>query len=108
MFHRRAQSLHLLLLPLLLAFAQTGGWLHELTHLYYSAHSGVVVQAGDTAPDSAQCPTCQSFAQVGTSLNTSLPPLPVIPAATAHTPAPLFSVVAAAIPTPRSRGPPLI
>ncbi|HEY2590535.1 MAG TPA: hypothetical protein VGI35_03000 [Steroidobacteraceae bacterium] len=96
-------------LPLLalLLVAQQGATLHELSHLRADSRAlAVQVQAIAAAPDTSRCLTCEAFAQiahpaVGFAHFTAAPPA-AVPAA----PDPLFSVIGASAPTPRSRGPP--
>lgn len=100
-----------LTLPLLalLLLAQQGATLHELTHLYYSGQArDAQLRAGDHLLDDAHCLTCQSFAQVSHPASGSAIVFVAPPAALPQSPAPLYSVIGASAPTPRSRGPPHI
>jgi hypothetical protein len=96
-----------LALPLLVLFAQQGALLHELTHVYYSAHAlSSELRQDQQLPDDSLCPTCQAFAQVahpavGTATIQISPSAPYL-----TPPDPSHRVAAAEVPTPRSRGPP--
>ena len=98
-----------LALPLLalLLVAQQGAMLHELSHLRADGRA-LAAHLGDTAAPSDQgpCLTCEAFAQIAHPAVGFAPitaaPAAAIPAA----PDPLFSVIGASAPTPRSRGPP--
>jgi len=98
-----------LTLPLLalLLVAQQGATLHELSHLREDGRA-LAPQVRETATpsDASRCLTCEAFAQiahpaVGFAVITAAPPAAVLAA-----PEPLFSVIGASAPTPRSRGPP--
>lgn len=95
-----------LLLSLALLVAQQGQALHALSHLH-GLSSTQTWSASDVATD-ATCPLCLAFAQLGhlasahvaiqTAISVNLqPPRHSTP-----------SVLAAAAPTPRSRGPPVL
>ena len=97
-----------LLLPLLLVVAQHGAVLHELSHIYYSggASIGAQLDATERLAEHSQCVTCLAFAQVATPAAASLAALLALPAAALIVPEPRYAIIAAASPTPRSRGPP--
>ncbi len=98
-----------LALPVLVLFAQQGALLHELTHVYYSAHAlGSQLRQDEQLPDDGACPTCQAFAQiahpaVGSAVIVALPPAAYLP-----NPDPSYRMADADAPNPRSRGPPQV
>jgi len=93
-----------LLLPLLLALSQQGAMLHELGHLHRL--SGVPTWTEmDLAADRI-CQLCIAFSQVANPASASVPISPSPSAAVQPGSQPDYSIVAADIPTPRSRGPP--
>ncbi len=94
-------------LSLLLVFAQTGAVLHEIGHLTSSQHAGATLRA-QPLNDNATCPTCESFAQVATPASGAAPSLAASPAGLLPTPDLQYVIVAADVPTPRSRGPPQV
>jgi hypothetical protein len=97
-----------LLLPLLLALAQHGALLHELSHLSYSVHARAAQAHEDRElADNSQCAACLAFAQVANPGGTASLSNAAIPASAPLAVAPAYRIVAAAAPIPRSRGPPL-
>jgi hypothetical protein len=95
----------LLGLLLLLISAQQGAVVHELGHVtgVYGTHAKTVAGVTDTT-----CAQCPAFAQVNTpafshSLNIPL----LVRTALAISAEPLYAVIDAAVPSPRSRGPPV-
>jgi hypothetical protein len=94
-------------LSLLLVLAQSGAVLHEIGHLVAGQHTGATLRA-QPLNDNATCPTCESFAQVATPASGAAPSLAVRPAGLLPTPDPQYVIVAADVPTPRSRGPPQV
>ncbi len=97
------------LLSLSLLLAQQGAVLHSLGHLARSPHSAATAQTADgRALENGPCLTCEAFAQVANPATAGVANLPVCPAAVIPTPAPCYGVVAAEVPTPRSRGPPQV
>ncbi len=96
-----------LLLPLLLALAQHGAWLHELSHAAYAANPHqITVQQAEAASEDGQCPLCQSFGQLGSALSSCVAAVPApLPQVCPHT-SPQYSQPSAAVPAPRNRGPP--
>jgi hypothetical protein len=95
-----------LALALLLVFAQQGAILHELGHVYRTGAPALKNDA--TIPHGKLCETCLAFAQAANpaSGTTFVPPLIV---AVRHvSPDPQYSIIAAAVPAPRSRGPPVL
>ena len=91
-------------LLLLLLIAQQGAVVHEVGHLSEISSGEVRVEAGLV---DAACALCPAFAQVvtpGFSHSFLIPAL--LRAAVDRGPDPLYAAVDAAVPTPRSRGPP--
>jgi hypothetical protein len=103
------RRIHLaLLLPLLLALAQHGALLHELSHLSYSVHARAAQAHEDQQlADNSQCTACLAFAQVANPGGIASLANAAIPAAAPVHGAPLYRIVAAAAPIPRNRGPPV-
>ena len=93
------------ILSLLLVFAQQGGVLHELGHLSHDGHSSGPALAPQQPAD-ALCATCEAFAQVANPASGTASSLAASAAAYFPPPAPVYAIVAADDPTPRSRGPP--
>jgi hypothetical protein len=96
------------IVSLLLLLAQHGAVLHELSHLDRSHATGTALRDDAQRPESGLCLTCEAFSQVtnpaaGASLHLPLAPAALIPSAD-----PLYSIIAATAPTPRSRGPPQV
>jgi hypothetical protein len=92
-------------LSLLLVFAQQGAVLHELGHLSLGERdAGSALRA--LLPADGPCATCEAYAQlanpVAGAAHTLSAPAPVY----LPTPAPVYAIIAADTPTPRSRGPP--
>ncbi len=96
-----------LLLPLLLALAQQGAWLHELSHAAYAAapHRVSVQQAANTL-EHGICPSCQSFGQLAGALASSLTAPPAALARFCPCSEAQYSQPRAQPPAPRNRGPP--
>src|SRR6202035_1636413 len=95
-----------LVLPLLLLFAQQAALLHELIHIHPAGSSQV--RYDNELLAGKICDTCAAFAQVGNPTIGSVAVLPTIAAAHYYVPEPVYSIVAAAAPPPRSRGPPRV
>ena len=93
-------------LLLLLMVAQHGAVVHELSHFSDAGHVGLQVQAGDGAADKT-CALCPAFAQVVTpafSHSFHIPLLvrfALVPVSERR-----YAAIDAAVPRPRSRGPP--
>jgi|SRR6266404_4128281 len=92
-------------LLLLLLTAQQGAVNHELSHFSPGDQAEVRIDAGGIAD--APCALCAAFAQVvtptfGHSFNTPV----LIRITSQFVPEPRFVAVDAAVPRPRSRGPP--
>jgi|SRR5450631_3064471 hypothetical protein len=92
--------------PLLLVFAQQGAMLHELSHIYGTGSSQPRYVA-NLLPGKF-CETCRAFEQVGNPASTATAVLSAVPVARNHAPAPEYSVIAAQVPIPHSRGPPRV
>ena len=98
-----------LLLPLLMLLAQQGAWLHQLSHVAYSAHVRQVQASGsDHFLGNDQCPTCQSFSLVSFTASPELPELAFLASSFLRSPEQQFIVLGIDRPTPRSRGPPSV
>jgi hypothetical protein len=98
-----------LILPLLalLLVAQQGAMLHELSHLRADRRAVAVHVSDNAVPsDSGRCLACEAFAQIAHPAAGFALVIAAAPAATPAAPDPLFSVIGASAPTPRSRGPP--
>jgi hypothetical protein len=100
-----------LALVVLLIAAQQGAIVHELSHS--SVHPGAIIHsgadlhmdAGSTAEGS--CALCPAFAQaITTAFSHSFGIPPLIRARAERSAEPPIAAADAAIPTPRSRGPP--
>ena len=90
---------------LLLIVAQQGAVVHDLSHFSRVNHAGARVDS-QTAADAA-CALCPAFAQVVTpafSHTFHIPPL--VRAASERITEPRYLAIDAAVPQPRSRGPP--
>jgi hypothetical protein len=97
------------LMSLLLVLAQHGAVLHELGHLgHASAPHGLSLQRGGQLLDNGPCMTCEAFAQVATPAAGKVASPVTAAAALIPTPAPGYAIVAADVPSPRSRGPPQV
>lgn len=93
-------------LSLLLVFAQHGAVLHELGHLSHADRSNAPALRADAQIVDGACSTCAAFAQVANPASGAVNTLAASAAAYLPTSAPVYAVVAADLPTPRSRGPP--
>jgi hypothetical protein len=92
-------------LLLLLMVAQHGAVVHELSHFSDAGHVGLEVQA-DGAADKT-CALCPAFAQVVTPAFSHSFHIPLLVRfALESVSEPRFAAVDAAVPRPRSRGPP--
>lgn len=92
-------------LSLLLVFAQHGAVLHELGHLSHDRGSAPALRA-DLHLGDGPCATCEAFAQVANPASGAAGTLAASAALYLPTPDPVYAIVAADTPTPRSRGPP--
>jgi hypothetical protein len=98
-------------LSLLLVLTQHGAVLHELGHLSHGGgHTAGTTLCAELQPleGDQHCPTCEAFAQIVNPATAAAPDVPVCPAGFLPTPDLCYSIVGAAAPTPRSRGPPQI
>jgi hypothetical protein len=92
-------------LLLLLLVAQQGAVVHELSHLSHTDGAALKVDSG--AAVDTTCALCPAFAQVVTPAFSHSFHVPLLGRAAAQrTQEPQFSAVDAAVPQPRSRGPP--
>jgi hypothetical protein len=95
----------LLSLLLLLVTAQQGAVVHDLAHV--SASSGSAVKVVSAVGDTT-CALCPAFAQVNTPAFSHSFDLPLLVRTALNISAePLYAVIDAAVPSPRSRGPPV-
>jgi hypothetical protein len=102
----------ILCLWLLIITAQQGAVVHELSHLYgadsidlHVGSSGTTDRTGDTSETT--CALCPVFAQAVTAPFSHAVHTPLLVRANAEVIAePQYAAIEAAIPTPRSRGPP--
>jgi hypothetical protein len=95
-----------LALPLLLVFAQQGAMLHELSHIVRSG--GSQQRYEEKLLQGKLCGTCVAFEQVGNPASAAISVLPAIPAVHNDVSAPQYSIIAAQVPIPHSRGPPRV
>jgi hypothetical protein len=101
------RRLHIsIVISLLLLLAQQGAVLHEMSHIVRAGVSGadVAVQA-DSALEKT-CELCLAFSQVANPAGHSITVPMFEPTACAAGSNPFRAAAPAAIPTPRSRGPP--
>ncbi|HMD72896.1 MAG TPA: hypothetical protein VKG05_03450 [Steroidobacteraceae bacterium] len=99
---RRALALWLLLI-----LGQQGAVVHELSHFYASEAAASSHLEADGAADRA-CALCPVFAQVSTPAFSHAFHIPALLRAEADRfPELAYLAIEAAVPTPRSRGPPL-
>lgn len=99
-------TLKLLGLLLVLLAAQQGAVVHELSHLPGSARAEARVQTGQAAESCALCPAYTQVATPAFSHSFHIPLL--VRAAPQRTPVHTHAAIDAAIPSPRSRGPPAL
>lgn len=93
-------------LLLLLMVAQQGAVVHELSHLSGADHAGLQLQEGDGTADKT-CALCPAFAQVVTPAFSHSIHIPLLVRfALESVSEPRYAAVDAAVPRPRSRGPP--
>jgi hypothetical protein len=98
-------TLKILSLLLLLLTAQQAAVVHELSHLSGVNGSEFNLDSGNA---NSTCALCPAFAQASSPAFSHSFQLPVlVRAAPEALPKPLFAVIEAAVPTPRSRGPPV-
>jgi hypothetical protein len=103
--HPLKRAIRLLSLWLLLLVAQQGGAVHELSHIYGSTAAAVKVDSSGIDKTCALCPAFAQATSPALSLSFHVPLLErVAPDLIA---APLFAQIDAAVPSARSRGPPV-
>jgi hypothetical protein len=99
------QAFKALALLLLLMVAQQGAVVHELSHISGANHIDLRVQP-DGAADKT-CALCPAFAQVVTPAFSHSFHIPLLVRLTLEpVPQPRYAAIDAAVPRPRSRGPP--
>lgn len=92
-------------LLLLLLTAQQGAVGHELSHFSPTDRAGLTIDAGGVAD--VTCTLCAAFAQVVTPTFSHAFNIPLLVRTPSQLiPEPRFAAVNAAVPRPRSRGPP--
>jgi len=90
---------------LLLLVAQQGAVVHELSHVLRADSAELKADSGGVAETT--CSLCPAFAQVVTPAFSHTFHIPLLGRAAAQQcPEPQFSAIDAAVPAPRSRGPP--
>jgi hypothetical protein len=94
------------LLSLLLVLVQHGAMLHELGHLSHVDRGHAPALRADPQRSDATCSTCEAFAQVTNPATGTASTLAASAAVYLPIAAPVYAIVAADTPTPRSRGPP--
>jgi hypothetical protein len=92
-------------LSLLLVFAQHGAVLHELGHLKHGDRAQTATLTAQQPAD-AVCATCEAFAQVANPASGGTHTLAACAPVFLPVSAPVGTLLAADIPTPRNRGPP--
>jgi hypothetical protein len=93
-------------LLLLLTVAQQGAVVHELSH-FFNAGGVTGLQAGPGGAADATCALCPAFAQVATpAFSHAFHVPPLVRAAPEVGLPPQYCAADAAVPQPRSRGPP--
>jgi hypothetical protein len=98
-------TLKILSLLLLLLTAQQAAVVHELSHLSGLSGSQLNVDSGNVG---STCALCPAFAQASSPAFSHSFQIPLLVRAAAEPGAKLlFAVIEAAVPTPRSRGPPV-
>ena len=95
-----------LLLPLLLVIAQQGAALHALSHIHPVSSTQAWTQTESAAEKT--CELCLEFSQLGNPVSASLYILALGSVPIESLSDPKYSIIAAGIPTPRSRGPPAL
>jgi hypothetical protein len=91
-------------LAFFLVFAQQGALLHELSHVH--AAGSQQIRYEESLAAGKFCETCVAYAQVGNPAAASLPILPLVAAVRHDLSEPVYAILAAEVPAPRSRGPP--
>jgi|HubBroStandDraft_5_1064220.scaffolds.fasta_scaffold363267_1 hypothetical protein len=96
-----------LLLPVLLALAQQGAWMHELSHASYAAAPHQIsIQPSENTLENGLCASCQSFGQLASALASPLSALPAALTQFCPCSEAQGSQPRAQPPAPRNRGPP--
>jgi hypothetical protein len=103
--HRRYLSW---LVSLLLVLAQHGAMLHELSHLSRDTGPQGATLHGKVVLEHGLCLSCEAFSQVANPAAGAGATAPPWLASYCPAPAPLYPIVGADAPTPRSRGPPQV
>jgi hypothetical protein len=99
------QAFKALALLLLLMVAQQGAVVHELSHVSGTNHVDLRVQSDGAADET--CALCPAFAQVVTPAFSHSFHIPLLVRLTLEpVPQPRYAAIDAAVPRPRSRGPP--
>lgn len=99
------RSLLKFLLPLLLLFAQQEALVHELSH---AGEALAQIQSpGKQVPQSKACEKCVVFAHIASAVHSDAPQLVTPSLSYDHPQQVQVASIAADIPSPRSRGPPL-
>jgi hypothetical protein len=99
------QAFKALALLLLLMVAQQGAVVHELSHVSGTNHVDLRVQSDGAADET--CALCPAFAQVVTPAFSHSFHIPLLVRLTLEpVPEPRYAAIDAAVPRPRSRGPP--
>jgi hypothetical protein len=94
-------------LLLLLMVAQQGAVVHELSHVSSANNVELLMQSGGTAD--ATCALCPAFAQVVTPAFSHSFHIPLLVRfALERVTEPRYAAIDAAVPRPRSRGPPFL
>jgi hypothetical protein len=102
---RMKHTFKILSLLLLLLTAQQAAVVHELSHLSGATGSEFNLDSGNA---NSACALCPAFAQAGSPAFSHSFHVPILVRAAPEPGAkPLFAVIEAAVPTPRSRGPPV-
>lgn len=102
---RMRQAFKILGLLLLLTVAQQGAVVHELSHVVGASHDELQVQTDGPADNT--CALCPAFAQVVAPAFSHSFQIPfLVRVALQRVPELRYAVVDAAVPRPRSRGPP--
>jgi hypothetical protein len=92
-------------LLLLLLTAQQGAVDHELSHVSFTDQAGLRIDSGGAAD--ATCALCAAFAQASSPTFSHAFKIPsLVRTPSQLTPEPRFVALNAAVPRPRSRGPP--
>jgi len=91
---------------LLLVSAQQGALLHEIGHFSRAPLTSGATLRAEPLLENATCLTCEAFAQVANPAGAPVAGAAADPAAFVPIPESGCAIVAAEVPSPRSRGPP--